>query len=118
MGRPSEINTKTVSVRVPMEKYIELLQEAVSKNLSLSEYVTLRLFGVNDMKSKVNQRESKKKWVLKDTFSNKEHFEHSAFSRNEIVVKLTKSNDVISKNGKWKLKAIKKGLNHLYKLEE
>lgn len=49
MARPSEIETKTVSVRIPMVSYIRILQEAISKNLSLSEYLTLKILGHTEL---------------------------------------------------------------------
>jgi hypothetical protein len=131
MGRPSEVNTKTVSVRVPMDKYIELLSKAVSLKLSLSEYLNLLIFGdINDIDKESNEKKdisnekTVKKWVLKDTFSNKENYisckndrRNTNFSNTEILTKLKKGGEVISKNGKWKIKSIRKGLNHVYKLE-
>lgn len=44
MARPSEIDSKTISVRIPMVKYMELLEEAIEKRLSVSELITYYLF--------------------------------------------------------------------------
>lgn len=44
MARPSEISTKTIAFRVPMEDYLRFLTEATKSKLSLSEYMTLRIY--------------------------------------------------------------------------
>lgn len=44
MARPSDVDTKIISIRIPMSRYIDLLNEAVQKRLSLSELITLYLF--------------------------------------------------------------------------
>lgn len=45
MARLSEVDSKTISVRIPMNRYIDLLNEAMEKKLSISELITLYLFG-------------------------------------------------------------------------
>ena len=44
MSRPGDITGKTVTARLPMEDYIKVLQSATGQNLSVSEYVLLKLF--------------------------------------------------------------------------
>ena len=44
MGRPSEISTKSVSTRIPMTEYIELLKKANGRQMSVSEYICLKLY--------------------------------------------------------------------------
>lgn len=55
MARPSEISTKTVSARIPMEDYIKFIKEATDNKLSLQEYLTVRIY--QEDKSKEYQTE-------------------------------------------------------------
>lgn len=112
MARPSEINTRTISVRVPIDLYVEILKTASGLNMSISDYMLLRLI---DSKPSKQEKETPKTddWKLINTFSNKESFRHSAFTQYQIL-KLKKGTPVISKNGKFKLVAIHKGKNHVY----
>jgi hypothetical protein len=119
MSRPSEIYTKTVSVRIPMDYYIKLLQNSTENKMSISEYITMKLF-----ENKEVIKENKEKsivWKLKDTFSNKETYSKSKERNKNFspydVLKLKKGKDVFSKNGKWKLVAVHKGLNQVYEAE-
>lgn len=47
MARPGDIDSKSVSVRIPMTKYLELLQEAMNLKMSMSELLTYKLFRNN-----------------------------------------------------------------------
>lgn len=124
MSRPSEIYTKTVSVRLPMDSYIELLQNATSNKMSLSEFMTMKLmsnnkeFTAENKKSteKVENIEKESKWILKDTFRRKELFKHPAFENVSIANKLGKGRDLISKDGKWKLVTVKNAHHRVYQL--
>ena len=52
MSRPSEINTKTMSVRVPMQFYLDFLNEAIEKNLGLGDYMSYKLMSKTEDRSK------------------------------------------------------------------
>lgn len=72
MSRPSEINTKTMSVRVPMDFYMKFLQAAIDKKMSVSEYMSYKMMidsedqsdKIEAMKS-INQSMSKDNETLK-----------------------------------------------------
>jgi len=59
MGRESEISSKTVTARLPMNEYIKLLQTASAKKQSVSEYVMMCIYGafpetIENYEAKVN----------------------------------------------------------------
>jgi hypothetical protein len=64
MARPNEVNSKTISVRIPMSQYIELLQTATNMKLSVSEYLLLKLFGGNQKQTISVKNETKKTPIL------------------------------------------------------
>lgn len=45
-------STKTISVRIPMADYIEFLQDAVSKELSMNDWLLLKIYGKNEASQK------------------------------------------------------------------
>lgn len=51
MARPSDIQTKAIATRIPMEEYIRILKEASSKGQSLSEWLQIKIFGSIDKKA-------------------------------------------------------------------
>lgn len=55
MARPADISTKTVSLRIPMDKYISLLNEAYEHKISMSELLLLRLFSPEKKSKSVNK---------------------------------------------------------------
>ncbi len=121
MSRPSEIYTKTISVRIPMESYLELLKTAVDHKMSISEFCTMKIFEIKPEfkdKQKKSTEKNEVKWNLKDTFSNK--FEYAAsekrnksFTTTEINA-LRKGKSIVSKDGKWKLVGVRHGLNQVW----
>lgn len=42
---PSQVNTKTISARIPTEDYVMLLQESLNKGITLSDYILLKIYG-------------------------------------------------------------------------
>lgn len=131
MSRPSEIYTKTVSVRIPMDSYIDLLQKATTNKMSLSEYMTMKLLSKNsenglkaektdeiDTKKENKKQEPKQNWILKDTFKNKADFKHPAFENANVPSKLGKGRDLLSRCGKWKLVTVKNAHHRIYKLSK
>lgn len=123
MSRPSDIYSKTLSVRLPMDSYIKVLKKASSMELSVSEYITLKLFDENNDNSIINNendvskdnKKQKNKWILVDTFSDKSQYKHPVIKN---IPSIKKGSPKISKDGKYKIVAVKKGLNEVYKLEE
>lgn len=116
MSRPSEIYTKTVSVRIPMDSYIELLQDATSMKLSVSELVTMRLFGeitTKERKQTEKQNDSKE-WEYVETFSNKEKYSHKHIKG---ITAIKKGTSKYSPDGKHRIDAIRNGKNEVYKLK-
>lgn len=117
--RKGDVNSKTISVRLPMQQYIELLQRATNMKLSVSEYVCLKLFSTNDnieahdVDTPVSNDYTE--WVFIESFSNKYDYKHKQFSYYQIRSKLRFDNPVYSKNGEWMIKTIKNGLHKVYK---
>ena len=125
MGRPSEIYTKTLSVRVPMDSYIEVLQKASSMEMSVSEYLITKIFDGNNNKKEDNEEvnsdkstnkpaDKADKWELIETFENKYDYKHEHI-KNILGIKMGTSK--VSKDGQHKIKSIRKGLNKVYKLK-
>ena len=114
MGRPSEISTKTLSVRIPMETYIEILKEATSNKMSISDYVLLKLLDDNEKNTVLTEDKQEKKWELIDTFSKKETYNHDKI-KNVSSIKIGETK--YSKDGKHKIKAVKRGVNKVYELK-
>lgn len=120
MSRPSEIYSKTVSVRLPMDYYIDLLKMATNNKMSLSEYITMKLFENNTKQEKNKPKtDVNTVWELKNTFANKDSFSRSkdkpqSFTGQDVL-NVKRGQEVISKDGKWKIIAVHKGLNQLWK---
>jgi hypothetical protein len=41
---PSQQNTKTISTRVPLQNYVDLLQESMNKSISLSDLLLMKIY--------------------------------------------------------------------------
>jgi hypothetical protein len=61
MARPGDIDSKSVSVRIPMGKYLELLQEAMNQKMSMSELLTYKIFKNETKKIDTEQKVIKSK---------------------------------------------------------
>lgn len=44
---PSQLNTKTISARVPVQDYVNFLQESLSKGISLNDWLLLKIYNSN-----------------------------------------------------------------------
>lgn len=45
---PSRENSKTMSVRIPIADYVDILRESQVKNISLNDWLLLKIYGVNN----------------------------------------------------------------------
>jgi hypothetical protein len=41
---PSQINTKTISARIPVQDYVKFLQESLQRNISLNDWLLIRIY--------------------------------------------------------------------------
>jgi len=41
---PSQINTKTISARIPVQDYVKFLQESLQKNISLNDWLLIKIY--------------------------------------------------------------------------
>jgi hypothetical protein len=41
---PSQVNSKTISARVPVQDYVKFLQESLSNNISLNDWLLLKIY--------------------------------------------------------------------------
>jgi hypothetical protein len=46
---PSQINSKTISARIPVNDYVSFLQESIQNGISLNDWLLLKIYG-NDSK--------------------------------------------------------------------
>jgi len=65
MARPSDIETKTVATRIPMAKYISILEECHGKGRSISEWLTMKIYSDNDQKAEVESLQNELSAALK-----------------------------------------------------
>ena len=42
---PSQINTKTISARIPVTDYVKFLQESLSNGISLNDWLLMKIYG-------------------------------------------------------------------------
>lgn len=84
---PSQINTKTISTRIPTEDYVALLQESLKKGITLSDYLLLKIYGKQENSISGNIKEN-------NLFSNVEENE-SEYEENTNVFPIT----ILSDNG-------------------
>ena len=61
MARPSEVSTKTISVRIPMEDYIKFMTLALESKQTLSEFTILRIYQADQVSELKNQLEQLQK---------------------------------------------------------
>ena len=55
---PSQINTKTISCRISSLDYVSFLQDALSKGITLNDWLLVKIYGQNDSKSQINDSKS------------------------------------------------------------
>jgi len=51
---PSQLNSKTISARIPVQDYVIFLQESISKGISLNDWLLLKIYNSN---SKIGNNE-------------------------------------------------------------
>lgn len=44
---PSQINTKTISARIPAQDYVSILEEALDKGISLNDWLLIKIYSKN-----------------------------------------------------------------------
>lgn len=44
---PSQINTKTISARIPAQDYVRILEEALDKGISLNDWLLIKIYSKN-----------------------------------------------------------------------
>jgi len=71
MARPSDITTKSIATRIPMEEYIRILKEASSKGQSISEWLQICIFKGDDKSAHeaLNKKLSEAQKKIKDLAS-------------------------------------------------
>jgi len=42
---PSQVNSRTISARVPVQDYVSFLQEAMKDNISLNDWLLIKIYG-------------------------------------------------------------------------
>jgi hypothetical protein len=52
---PSRANSRTMSVRIPISDYVDILKESVSQNISLNDWLLLKIYSKNNQLSKGGQ---------------------------------------------------------------
>lgn len=61
---PSQQNTKTISTRVPLQNYVDLLQESMNKSISLSDLLLMKIYDtkseIGNFKKDLNKKEEDK----------------------------------------------------------
>lgn len=45
---PSRANSRTMSVRIPISDYVDILKESVSQNISLNDWLLLKIYSKNN----------------------------------------------------------------------
>jgi len=69
---PSQINTKTISLRLPLSEYSKILSESVNLGITMSDYLILKIY--NNSKIGADQSESNKDFlsftITKNDFRN------------------------------------------------
>lgn len=72
---PSELNSKAVACRLPLEKYAELLNESIDKGLTINDLLIWKLFGNNKINGTTNSGfsltkedviNSKGEWIMEE----------------------------------------------------
>lgn len=64
MTRPSDISTKAIACRVPMQDYIKFLTEASNKGMSISEWLLMKVYSGQSIKGE--QKASKSTVAAKE----------------------------------------------------
>ena len=44
---PSQLNSKTISARIPVQDYVEFLQDSMSKGISLNDWLLMKIYNSN-----------------------------------------------------------------------
>jgi hypothetical protein len=44
---PSQLNSKTISARIPVQDYVEFLQDSLSKGISLNDWLLMKIYNSN-----------------------------------------------------------------------
>ena len=63
---PSQINTKTISARIPVQDYVKFLQESLQSNISLNDWLLIKIYknqsiGMSDIEN--NNSEDRKEVI-------------------------------------------------------
>ena len=53
---PSQLNSKTISARIPVQDYVEFLQDSLSKGISLNDWLLIKIY--NNSQSEVLEYEN------------------------------------------------------------
>jgi hypothetical protein len=72
---PSQVNTKTISTRIPTEDYVALLQESLKKGITLSDYLLLKIYGKPE--TSISGIEQERNSYLEENENHNEYEENS-----------------------------------------
>lgn len=76
---PSQVNTKAIACRIPANDYVKFLQDAINKNISLNDWLLMKIYSEKSYLSENNNEENTIDWdkheiVGKQFISMKENF--------------------------------------------
>ena len=52
---PSQLNSKTISARIPVQDYVEFLQDSLNKGISLNDWLLMKIYNSNNKVGTVNE---------------------------------------------------------------
>jgi hypothetical protein len=52
---PSQVNSKTISARIPVQDYVNFLKESLSKGISLNDFILLKIYNDEEKVSGINE---------------------------------------------------------------
>lgn len=56
---PSQLNTKTISARIPIQDYVNFLQDSLLKGISLNDFLLMKIYNNSSVVGNLNNEESK-----------------------------------------------------------
>lgn len=66
---PSQINTKSLACRVPAGDYVEFLQDAINKGITLNDWLLMRVYGTKGKEQAINGQIGQSLYPMKLTLT-------------------------------------------------
>jgi hypothetical protein len=73
---PSQLNSKTISARIPINDYVEFLKDSLSKGISLNDWLLMKIYNTNKSIIGNNSNSEIIEFTLEDLHNSQFSFEH------------------------------------------